>query len=516
DLAGSTWDVDVLSPVINTRLTLADLLADSLVTADSEGALRLKIEVPLIDFPLDSILQIPDTTISEEIGVPFALNDVAPGTDLPIPLTSETQYDLGDLALNQIVLREGTVKLKVKSIVETAIDFQYNMPTAYRFGAPFTSSQTVPAGSVADTAFLELEFDLSGYSVNLGGLDGSGFNTLTTDFRIKTSETGNTVSIPANPTKFLIIEYSFLNLVPEYGTGYFGQMVSETDDETSEIDVLNRITEGQMLLDSVTIDLSVVNGVGADAKFLLDALKSINNRTGTTINLNHQIIGNEILLTRAQDPNGNAEDVVPYEVNYQLNNSNSNIKGFIENLPDELGFTFGFELNPLGNISSGNDFFYYDSPFEALMDIDIPLRASLSNLTLVDTVAFNLSTTAVVETVNSGTFTLIANNGLPLGGEIELILLDENLIELDTLLVPSEVLAPPLNANNRVEEPLESRINIPIDSNTAGVLPQTKFIHIKAKFNTSNQPNLVEFYDTYGIDLKLIGRFNLNFGPSIL
>ncbi|MGB1318616.1 MAG: hypothetical protein ACPG5W_10430, partial [Flavobacteriales bacterium] len=90
------------------------------------------------------------------------------------------------------------------------------------------------------------------------------------------------------------------------------------------------------------------------------------------------------------------------------------------------------------------------------------------------------------------------------------------LIELDTLLVPSEVLAPPLNANNRVEEPLESRINIPIDSNTAGVLPQTKFIHIKAKFNTSNQPNLVEFYDTYGIDLKLIGRFNLNFGPSIL
>ena len=67
DLANVGWDVDVLAPVLRTRLDMSDLVADSLLTADADGALRLRIETPLIDLPLDSILKIPDTTISKTI-----------------------------------------------------------------------------------------------------------------------------------------------------------------------------------------------------------------------------------------------------------------------------------------------------------------------------------------------------------------------------------------------------------------------------------------------------------------
>ncbi len=516
DLANSSWDVDVIAPVIQTRLTMADLLADSLLTADQEGALRLKVETPLIDLPLDSILKIPDTTISNEIGLPLALTEVQPGTELPIPLISETQYDLGDLALSNVKLRTGILQLRVKSIVGTSIDFTYNMPTAFLFGNSFSESQTIPAGSVSDTAVFEAEYDLSGYRVDLRGSSGTGFNTLVTDFVIKTSENGQVTSIPGPPSKFLIIEYSFLNLVPEYGSGYFGQQSTSVEDENSQIDVLNRITEGQMFLDSVTIDLTVTNGVGADAKFKLSALKSINTRQNTTINLAHELIGTDVLLTRAIDPSGNAEDVIASEVQYQLNNQNSNIKQFIENLPDELGFTFGFDLNPLGNISSGNDFFYYDRPFQALMNIDIPLRTTLTNLTLVDTLAWDLSATNTVESVNHGTFTLVAKNGLPLEGTVEMVLLDETFSELGTLVAPSTIATPPMDAENRVISELETRLQLPISEEIADVMPQTKHVRIQVRFNTGGQPDLIEFYDTYGIDLKLIGNFNLNFGPSIL
>ncbi len=516
DLNNSSWDVDVLAPVIHTRLTMADLLADSLLVADAEGALRLKIETPLIDLPLDSILQIPDTTVKEAIGLPLPLNNVQPGTQIPIPLSSETQYDLGELALSSVVLRTGRLRLRVKSIVGTAVDFTYIMPTASLFGNAFSTSQTVPAGSVADTAFLEVEFDLSGYHIDLTGASGTGFNTLLTDYIISTAVEGNVVSLPANPNKFFFLEYSFLDLVPDYGAGYFGQQATNVEDENSEIDVLNRITEGQMILDSVTIGLSITNGVGADARFKLVELKSINTRQNSNISLSHQLVGDNILLTRAQDPTGNAEDVVASEANYVLNNSNSNIKEFIQNLPDQLGFTFSFDLNPLGNISSGNDFFYYDRPFQAIMDIDIPLRTTLTNLTLVDTLPWNLAESGVVDIVNSGSFTLIAQNGFPLEGMVELILLDENKQELATLVAPSTIAAPPLDADNKVISELESRIQIPVAASTADALPEVRFIHIMVRFNTQNQPDLIEFYDTYGIDLKLIGNFNLNFGPSSL
>lgn len=515
DIANTSWDVDVLAPVITTRLTMADLLADSLLTANAEGALRLKISTSLIDLPLDSILKIPDTTLTKVILLPLPLNNIEPGFELPIPLVDQTRFELGDIALKKILLRRGKLKLKVKSTLTTGVDFTYQIPLASQFGVSFEAAESMPAGSVSDTSFAQFEFDLAGYEVDLRGVDASSFNTLVTSFVIKTSVTGSTVSIPAFQP-FFFLEYSFVDLQADYGSGYFGQQSTSVDDENSEIDVLNRITEGQMFLDSVTIALNVSNGVGADARFRLDELSSINSRQNNTVNLSHEIVGNTLLLTRALDVNGNAEDVIASERHFVLNNGNSNIRQFIENLPDQLGYTFSFDLNPLGNVSSGNDFFYYDRPFEAVMDIDIPLRTTLTNLTLVDTLDFNLSETGVVESVNSGSFTLVAKNGLPLEATIELLLLDENALTMDTLVVPSTVAAPALDGNLKVIAPLESRILIPIPNKTSNILPQVRMVRLKVRFNTAEQPNLVEFYSHYGIDIKLIGNFNLNFGPSTL
>lgn len=514
DIGNAQWDVDVLAPVIKTKLTMADLVADSLLTANSEGALRLKIETPLIDLPLDSILKIPDTTIVTPIQFNFAVNGVPPGTQFP-PLGDETQYELEDIALSRVVLRTGKLRLKVKSVLGTAVDFKYRIPGARLYGNVFEKNETVPAGAPNDTAIVEFNFDLSGYDIDLRGSSGSGFNTLHTIYVLTTAVDGDSVSVAAGQ-EFLVVEYSFLDIIPSYGSGYFGQYTTTAEDQNSRIDVLSRITEGQMFLDSVTIGLTMTNGVGADARFLLGGLSSINTRQNVTVDLAHEIIGNTILLTRAQDPNGNAQDVIPSEVHFELNNGNSNIKQFIENLPDELGFTFNFELNPLGNVSSGNDFFYYDRPFQALMDIDIPLRTTLVNLTLVDTLDWDLSTTGFIESVNSGSFTLVADNGFPLEGMVELILLDSTSQKLDTLVVPSTIAAPPLDMNNRVISPLQSRIMIPVPEKTTNVLPRTKKIRIQVRFNTPNQPDLIEFYDTYGIDLKLIGDFNINFGTSVL
>jgi len=515
DIGGANWDVDILAPVIRTELTMADLLADSLLYATSDGALRLKVERPLIDLPLDSILKVPDTTIIKGVSVPgTGTVSVPPGFNIA-GLVEETKFELGDAALKTLRVRSGLLKLAVKSEVETEIDFDYNIPLARKFGIQFSSSGTVAAGSPSNPAVGQFEFDLSGYNIDLRGTEGTSFNTLGTSLTVRTSEDGDT-AVVTKGEPFVTMEYTFQDILPDYGSGYFGQQSSNVENENTELDVLNRITEGQMFLDSVTIGLEITNAVGADARFRMDELSSINTRNSSTIDLNHEIIGSNILLTRAQNPTGEVNGVIPYVVNYELNNSNSNIVQFIENLPDQLGFTFGFEINPLGNVSAGNDFFYFDRPFQAIMDIDVPLRTTLSNLTLVDTIDWNLSETGVVESVNSGTFTLKAINGFPLEGQVELVMLDENLVELGSLVAPSTIAAPQLDNDNKVIAPLESNLIIPINEETANSLPQTKKVRIMVRFNTPNQPQFVEFYDTYGIDLKLTGNFNLNFGTSTL
>jgi len=512
DLGNVGWDVDILAPVLRTRLDMGNLVADSLLTADANGALRLRIETPLIDLPLDSILKIPDTTIRKILSIPNPLNNLPPGFTFPGSLNDETNYDLGDLALRKVVLRTGRLKLRVKSLVKTEVDFQYFIPLARLFGASFQSSGTVPAAVGTDTAYAQFEFDLAGYEIDLRGLAGTGFNTLSTVITIKTSETGDTVTVAAGA--FFILEYGFADILPNYGTGYFGQQSSTVDEEATEIDILNRITDGQMILDSVKIGLHMINGAGADARFRLSRLRSINSRLNSTIDLSHSLIGTDVLLGRAQDPTGNAEDVIASEAFFHLDNGNSNVKQFIENLPDKLGFLFDFELNPLGNVSSGNDFFYYDRPFQAVMEIDIPLRASLTNLTLVDTIAWNLAGNAVVESVNSGSFTLIAVNNFPLDAMVELILMDSLYNALDTLVAPSTIAAASVNAQNRVTAPRETRLIIPVPNKTSNVLPNTRFVRFRVRFNTVSHPDLIQFYAENTLDLKLIGNFNINFGGS--
>lgn len=513
DIGNAAWDVDVLSPIVNTRLDLEKLVTDSILEASEEGALRLRWETPLIDLPLDSILKIPDTTVSNGINLPFPIEAAEPGTQLP-PISDNTQYDLGDLALSEVVLRSGRLQLNVKSVIPTGIEFQYLIPVATRDGATFQTTQIIPASVDGDTSSVAFEFDLSGYRINLRGIDNSGFNTLSTIYVLKTDENGQTISIPADDTIF-ILEYSFLDLVPDYGRGYFGQQ-SIQEQEESELDVLSNITEGQLFLDSVTIGLKLTNGVGADARFRINALRSINANSGNTVDLEHQLIGSNVLLSRAIDANGTAAGVIPSERNYVLNNSNSNIRPFIENLPTRLGFDFEFDLNPLGNTSSGNDFFYFEQPFEALLDINIPLRVRADNITFVDTVDWNLGENATLDAINNGTFTLVATNAFPFGAELELELLDANMQPMGFLLETSSVPAPPLDAALRVISPLETRIAIPVPEETAEAVVNASHLRIKARLNSAAQPELVDIYTDNVLDIKLIGNFNVNIGASSL
>ena len=512
DIGGSAWDVDVLAPIISTRLTMADLLDDSIVQADANGALRLKFETDLIGLQIDSIVRIPDTTIITPISFALPITDLPPGSDF-LPFIGRTKYNLGGIMLKKVRLKKGKLRVKLRSVLPTPVEFFYEMPLAYLWGNHFEFSSTIDAGTEATPATAEFEFDLTGYEFDLRSSTFQSFNTLESRYTLRTSENGQTVSVPANQA-FFFLEYSFFDIVPDYGIGFFGQKSEQVEDEVADLAVLSQITEGQLMLDSVTIDLSVVNGVGADALFRLGYLKSINTRTASTVELQHAIVGSNIQLTRAIDLDGTAQGVQASQQSFRLDNGNSNIKDLLENLPDKLGFAFDFNLNPLGNISSGNDFFYYDRPFEAKLAVNVPLRASVQNLTLVDTLEFDLAENAVIESITRGTFTLVALNGFPLECSIEMVLLNESLQLVDTLVSSALVAAPALDANFKVVQPLETRVSIPLTEATAQRLPEAKHVRLLVRFNSPAQPQLLDIYSHYGIDVKLIGDLNINFSAS--
>jgi hypothetical protein len=95
-----------------------------------------------------------------------------------------------------------------------------------------------------------------------------------------------------------------------------------------------------------------------------------------------------------------------------------------------------------------------------------------------------------------------------------MVLLNESFQFVDTLVNNVSVSAPSLNAEFKVVQPLESRVSIPLSEATAQRLPQAKNVRLLVRFNSPAQPQLLDIYSHYGIDVKLIGDLNINFNSS--
>lgn len=58
------WDVNLLSPIAKTKLTLNQIVADSLIQVNSDSSISLIYQTPLADIRLDTIAELPDTSIT--------------------------------------------------------------------------------------------------------------------------------------------------------------------------------------------------------------------------------------------------------------------------------------------------------------------------------------------------------------------------------------------------------------------------------------------------------------------
>jgi len=58
------WDVNLLSPIAKTKLTLSQIVADSLLQVNSDSSISLVYQTLLADITLDTIAQLPDTSIT--------------------------------------------------------------------------------------------------------------------------------------------------------------------------------------------------------------------------------------------------------------------------------------------------------------------------------------------------------------------------------------------------------------------------------------------------------------------
>ena len=493
DLGNASWETDILAPLATGNLGLRNIIPDSLLQNQPDGSLMFVYQKNLVGLPIDSLLRLPDTPVVNALSIPFVYT-VPPGASFPVSIPTSTKFNLKDAQVTFVQMKSGLIKMKITNTLPTKVFVDYGIPKAKKDGVAFFTQQIVEANSTT-----EVEFDMSGYAFDMKGQNGNSYNTVNSTFAAKTDPNGPAVTLNANEF-FLTITNTFFDLVPFYAKGYMGSQHTVIGPEESPVEPLSKLISGSLMTDSVKIGLEFRNGVGADVKFTLFKLEGRNAYTGNTVPLNHTIIGNPINITRAQDWTTGSN---PSVYNYNINYGNSNLQQFIENLPGFFNYYVDVSLNPMGNISAGNDFIYYNSELAANLKVELPLNFNAGNIAMMDTLDFN-SSGDFLKNFKGGKLKVYIENGFPLEAELQATLLDTFFQPLETLFGNGLIASAELGANKVVNKKVNSLVTLPIAANKAENVKQAKHIAIKMRFNSALPGELIKIYDDYRIKVNVV------------
>ena len=496
----TSWDIDVVTPLAETRLSVNNLIADSLIVSASGNPVMIRYENQFNLIPNDSLYFIPDTSFSSSFSLPFSIN--LPAGFEVVDLSQLVRFNYKDVQLSEAIIESGIANFKVFNTITDKIYVDYSIPNASISGQSlqFNDIEIGPGSNQTPTVF-EKNINLNGYLLNLRGDLGNLSNQFRVNLNAKLNPDGNGASTYAN-IPILTYQYNFKNIKPYYARGYLGQS-SFTGNDFLSLSEMKKLS-GIIHLEDITLDVEIENSIGADFSLNFQNIKA--SRNGTELQLNHPIIGNNQQLNRAQNTAQGDLPYTPTYKNYSFNSSNSNIKALIELLPDRLSFEARASLNPLGNVSSGNDFIYKNSNVRVKTTLEMPLSFSANAITFTDTLTTLGIESTTTDNVLAGDLQILATNSFPFDLTLKGYLLDENKVLIDSLLSNQIILAAAVNDLLRVTQSKQTTLRVPVSETLKLHLNQARYIVLKARLNTQPEDTILPMYADYELHLQLIGN----------
>ena len=484
-----------------TGKTVEGTLVAKIIDMDSPGSNGANVLIDTTDALL-ATLKLHDVTV-------MAATAVFPSQNL-IDQDNEVKYNLdGGAKLKTLKVQSGNLKVTVRSTIDDTTRFTFQLPTAISpTGNSIDMNAALPPAFGTNVSSYSQTVNLSGYTFDLTGSNGNAYNILLSHLKASIDSTGLVTTLALTDSVF--IDYRFENIVPSFIDGYLGQHIEEIGPSLAPFDLFSHIQSGTLDLSQVNVDLGITNGLGADGEVFIYNLSSVNHRTNQTVMLQaNGLINSPITIPRATD-----FPYAPAYTNFHMDNSNSNIKSLIENLPDEVEYKLDVFVNPNGNTHNYSDFAYSNGTMGVDLNLNVPLSFFADQLILVDTLDFQIPQDVYGKpTITDGVFNLIADNGFPLEAMVQVYVYDDQFNLIDSLFTSDKLInSALLDANCKVNQLTKSILPIPVDEQKMDQLKTGSKAIIKVSFSTSHLPPCsgahMNIYSNYNLDLSLTGKFN--------
>lgn len=497
----TSWDSDLIVPLANGRLTLNNVVADSLLYVDENNLWHLRFERDLADFNLDSIITIEDTTVALDYLMPLTIT-LEPGTQSPVDIERDITFNAQSALLRHAHLSGGTLEYILHSEIQGEIVCNFYLPGLSRNGVSEVISIETQPGNEQQPYTTSGTIDLKDYVLDLTGINANGYNTFNTRLELAVAaDAAGPANIQQNDV--VSLELRFINPTFSFAQGYFGQHNYDLN-ESVDLSSATELPSGTLDLNGTTMRVKLRNAVGMDAQIQFNGLQGT-DANGQMVSLQHDPLFLPLNINRAQWDGSNLSAV---EFDYFLDSDNSNLNEFIEALPRQLNIGADVVLNPLGNVTDGNDFIFTDDALSAKVELDIPLRIGMEGLKFRDTLT--LSNEPIEEQFDGELFLAVVND-FPCSANCKLLIIGNEGNEVITESALIDAAAPTTVIGQTISA--ESLIAIPVNQTIIDRLNKDNKLLIEITLNTP-QGNVVGIYSGYGIDFRLIadGEYTIRIG----
>jgi hypothetical protein len=428
--------------------------------------------------------------------------NVPAGFQLPID-DEETNYDFGNIQVKEVRVKSGILRYVLKNYMNAHLDFTYELPGVELNGTHASIEESTNPGttSIPDVRFGAI--DLSGYSIDFTGDGSPGYNAFLSDITaIISPDYPGGATIGGNDS--ISVDLIFEDVILSYARGYFGNEEKDSYSEDS-ISVFANLSAALFEIEAVSLDIEIVNTVGIDAIFQIQNFGG-RNAQGLEVVLNGDGLNDVYYLNRATDFGGNVQ--AGGSISLHLDETNSNLPEFISLLPGQIFSTLHSEINPLGNISQGNDFIYTDQPLDASVKFDLPLCFKAQALTLSDTLEIDEGWD---EDSIEGKIILKAINGFPFSASVNLKIIDENGSVVATFASGESINSAMVTADDATSA-VESYIDVELQQgNLNAISPEHQWL-IEVVFDTYGE-EFVKIRESYFIDIRIMA--DMSYGVEV-
>ncbi len=291
----------------------------------------------------------------------------------------DVYYHLDPLRLVYAEVKSGNLDVTAVHTMPDSMFFHLSLPgVTDGTGRPLAVDWALRPSPTGDSVRRYENYALNGYAIDFTGRDHDTFNSFYQITVLSFDSTGRKVHLSLQDSIYL--RYRLLSMRPRYARGYLGKDTTAAAGTALLPWMRDLFSAGAVRFDEVEAALVLENTFGFDADVVVQSISGYNSYTKRYAVLSAPLLGRRYHLPAAADA-----PLTPAVLAIPVSSTSSNLVDFLANMPDRIEVTGTVFRNPSGDPARLTDFFYDTSALAVKVRIEAPLRLSVTDVHLQDT-----------------------------------------------------------------------------------------------------------------------------------